>query len=46
MLEHHIATGRYERDGKALTNFAKVLPASEGDLVRRSERRLITAAAL
>ena len=35
LLEHHIATGRYEREGKVLTNFAKVLPASEGDLVQQ-----------
>jgi predicted nuclease of restriction endonuclease-like (RecB) superfamily len=35
LLEHHIATGRYEREGKALTNFAKVLTASESDLVQQ-----------
>ena len=35
LLEHHIATGRYEREGNALTNFAKVLPASESDLVQQ-----------
>ncbi len=35
VLEHHIATGRYEREGKALTNFAKVLPDSESELVQQ-----------
>jgi predicted nuclease of restriction endonuclease-like (RecB) superfamily len=35
LLEHHIATGRYEREGKALTNFAKVLPDSESELVQQ-----------
>jgi predicted nuclease of restriction endonuclease-like (RecB) superfamily len=35
LLEHHIATSRYEREGKALTNFAKVLPESEGELVQQ-----------
>lgn len=35
LLEHHIATGRYEREGKALTNFAKVLPGSESELVQQ-----------
>ena len=35
MLEHHIATGRYEREGKALTNFAKVLPDAESKLVQQ-----------
>jgi predicted nuclease of restriction endonuclease-like (RecB) superfamily len=35
LLEHHIATGRYEREGKALTNFAKVLPDAESELVQQ-----------
>jgi predicted nuclease of restriction endonuclease-like (RecB) superfamily len=35
VLEHHIATRRYEREGKALTNFAKVLPDSESELVQQ-----------
>ncbi|MGA9314477.1 MAG: hypothetical protein WBV77_07600 [Solirubrobacteraceae bacterium] len=25
LLEHHIATRRYEREGKALTNFSRTL---------------------
>jgi predicted nuclease of restriction endonuclease-like (RecB) superfamily len=35
LLEHHIATRRYEREGKALTNFASTLPAPERDLVQQ-----------
>ena len=35
VLEHHIATGRYEREGKALTNFSGTLPAPESDLVQQ-----------
>jgi predicted nuclease of restriction endonuclease-like (RecB) superfamily len=35
LLEHHIATGRYEREGKALTNFSSTLPAPESDLVQQ-----------
>jgi predicted nuclease of restriction endonuclease-like (RecB) superfamily len=35
VLEHHIATGRYEREGKALTNFSSTLPAPEGELVQQ-----------
>jgi predicted nuclease of restriction endonuclease-like (RecB) superfamily len=35
VLEHHIATGRYEREGKALTNFSSTLPAPESDLVQQ-----------
>lgn len=35
LLEHHIATRRYEREGKALTNFADTLPAPEGELVQQ-----------
>jgi predicted nuclease of restriction endonuclease-like (RecB) superfamily len=35
VLEHHIATGRYEREGKALTNFSRTLPAPESELVRQ-----------
>jgi predicted nuclease of restriction endonuclease-like (RecB) superfamily len=35
VLEHHIATGRYEREGKALTNFSRTLPAPESDLVQQ-----------
>jgi predicted nuclease of restriction endonuclease-like (RecB) superfamily len=33
LLEHHIATSRYEREGKALTNFSRTLPAHESELV-------------
>jgi predicted nuclease of restriction endonuclease-like (RecB) superfamily len=33
VLEHHIATGRYEREGKALTNFSSTLPSPESELV-------------
>jgi predicted nuclease of restriction endonuclease-like (RecB) superfamily len=35
VLEHHIATGRYEREGKALTNFSRTLPAPESELVQQ-----------
>jgi predicted nuclease of restriction endonuclease-like (RecB) superfamily len=35
VLEHHIATGRYEREGKALTNFSSTLPAPESELVQQ-----------
>lgn len=33
LLEHHIATRRHEREGKAVTNFARALPAAESELV-------------
>ena len=33
LLEHHIATRRYEREGKALTNFSRTLEPLEGELV-------------
>jgi len=35
VLEHHIATDRYEREGKALTNFSSTLPAPESELVQQ-----------
>lgn len=35
LLEHHISTGRFEREGKALTNFAHALPESESGLVQQ-----------
>lgn len=35
LLEHHIATGRYEREGKALTNFSQTLAKAEGELVQQ-----------
>ena len=35
LLEHHIATGRYEREGKALTNFSSTLPSPESELVQQ-----------
>ena len=35
VLERHIATGRYEREGKALTNFSSTLPAPESELVQQ-----------
>jgi predicted nuclease of restriction endonuclease-like (RecB) superfamily len=33
LLEHHIATRRREREGKAITNFADALPLPESELV-------------
>lgn len=33
LLEHHIATRRHEREGRAITNFAETLPAPESELV-------------
>jgi len=33
LLEHHIATCRHEREGRAITNFAETLPTPESDLV-------------
>lgn len=35
LLEHHISTGRFEREGKALTNFSRALPAAESELVQQ-----------
>jgi hypothetical protein len=35
LLEHHVATGRYEREGRALTNFSRTLPAPESVLVQQ-----------
>jgi predicted nuclease of restriction endonuclease-like (RecB) superfamily len=35
LLELHVATGRYEREGRALTNFAHTLPAVESELVQQ-----------
>jgi predicted nuclease of restriction endonuclease-like (RecB) superfamily len=35
LLEHHVATGRYEREGRALTNFSRTLPAPESELVQQ-----------
>ncbi len=35
LLEHHVATGRYEREGRALTNFAHTLPIAESELVQQ-----------
>ena len=35
LLEHHIASGRYEREGRALTNFSKPLPAAEREMVQQ-----------
>lgn len=35
LLEHHIASGRFEREGKALTNFSQALPSAEGELVQQ-----------
>jgi predicted nuclease of restriction endonuclease-like (RecB) superfamily len=35
LLEHRIATGRHEREGGALTNFADILPEWEGRLVQQ-----------
>ena len=32
LLEHHIASGRYEREGRALTNFSNAVPAAEEDV--------------
>jgi hypothetical protein len=35
LLEHHVATGRYEREGRALTNFSRTLPAPESESVQQ-----------
>lgn len=35
LLEHHIATGRHRREGKALSNFSEALPEPEGRLVQQ-----------
>jgi predicted nuclease of restriction endonuclease-like (RecB) superfamily len=35
LLEHHIATGCYEREGRALSNFTRALPATEGEMVQQ-----------
>jgi predicted nuclease of restriction endonuclease-like (RecB) superfamily len=35
LLEHHVATGRYEREGRALTNFAHTLAPAESQLVQQ-----------
>lgn len=35
LLEHHISTRRYEREGRALTNFQSTLPDGESALVQR-----------
>ncbi len=35
LLEHHIASGRYEREGRALTNFSNALPAAEREMVQQ-----------
>ena len=35
LLEHNIATDRYEREGRALTNFSSTLPAAESELVQQ-----------
>lgn len=34
VLEHHIATRRHERAGKAITNFQRTLPAPDSELVQ------------
>jgi predicted nuclease of restriction endonuclease-like (RecB) superfamily len=35
LLEHHVSTARYEREGRALTNFSQTLPAPESELVQQ-----------
>jgi predicted nuclease of restriction endonuclease-like (RecB) superfamily len=35
VLEHHITSRLHERDGKALSNFARTLPAPDSDLVQQ-----------
>lgn len=35
VLRHHISTGLREREGKALTNFSRTLPAPDSDLTRQ-----------
>jgi predicted nuclease of restriction endonuclease-like (RecB) superfamily len=35
LLEHHVATRRYEREGAALSNFESTLPAAESKLVQQ-----------
>ena len=36
VLTHHIESGLYQRDGKALTNFEATLPAPHSDLARQT----------
>lgn len=43
LLEHHIASGRYEREGRALTNFSNALPAAEREMSNRSFMRTTTS---
>jgi predicted nuclease of restriction endonuclease-like (RecB) superfamily len=40
VLEHHIATGRYEREGKALTNFSSTLTRQVPPAVCRPDQLL------
>ena len=35
VLTHHISTGLQEREGKALTNFSRTLPAEDSDLTQQ-----------
>jgi predicted nuclease of restriction endonuclease-like (RecB) superfamily len=35
LLEHHIVTGRYEREGKALSNFSRTLPEPDSELAQQ-----------
>jgi predicted nuclease of restriction endonuclease-like (RecB) superfamily len=35
VLTHHISTQLRERDGKALTNFSRTLPAEDSDLTQQ-----------
>ena len=35
VLTHHISTGLREREGKALTNFSRTLPAEDSDLTQQ-----------
>jgi len=36
MLEHHLELNLYEREGKAITNFANTLPAPQSDLAMQT----------
>lgn len=36
VLTHHVESGLYQRDGKAITNFQATLPAPQSDLARQT----------
>jgi hypothetical protein len=39
VLTHHISTQLREREGKALANFSRTLPAEDSDLTQQNEAR-------